>query len=136
MYLTAHRVRTADGEEAVQAFLYEHDAEHPWPASPSEVINKVPGQLVKKHTPIKPGGNVVLSYLDVVSPVELGAAPLDTALRGALDLATSGAPGVIHPLGTVFLRFGTVGPIGSDADRRAEYLILVDAALELLQGGR
>ncbi len=70
MYLTAQRVRSAAGAEALHAFLHLHDVPgaDPFPDNPLSVPHEHPGQLVASHTPIPPGGNRVLAYLDIVAP--------------------------------------------------------------------
>ncbi|MSP62528.1 MAG: hypothetical protein EXR72_19790 [Myxococcales bacterium] len=46
MYLTAHRVRTADGGEGVNAVLYRHPFAD-WVVPPSELPDDDPGELTQ-----------------------------------------------------------------------------------------
>lgn len=65
MYLTAHRVRSQDGEEGINAFLYLHH--RVWETPPNETDD--PGVLVKKSISLSPpSGNLVRSYLDLIAP--------------------------------------------------------------------
>lgn len=72
MYLTSQHVENPDGEDGLNAFLYLHaDQEFPeavW-ANPDVVMiaEEAPGRLVKHVIEVQPGGNSVISYLDVVA---------------------------------------------------------------------
>ncbi|MFI5068978.1 MAG: hypothetical protein ACHP9Z_34055, partial [Streptosporangiales bacterium] len=69
MYLTAQRVKPADGESEVHAFLHLHDREDcPFPDDRRQVALKAPGRLVTRwptEPRVAPGGNDVVSYLDI-----------------------------------------------------------------------
>ncbi|MCE2438041.1 MAG: hypothetical protein J4F39_01305 [Candidatus Latescibacteria bacterium] len=75
MYLTAQRVRRIKGERAevgVNAFLYQHE-EHDLPDDLKDdknvvdrVANQNQGTLVAESVDLVPGGNSVLSFVDVV----------------------------------------------------------------------
>ena len=72
MYVAAQRVRSASAV-AINVFIYEH-APARVPMRPDGVVDveriaeEFRGQLVSSKTPIPPGGNSVLSYLDVAAP--------------------------------------------------------------------
>jgi hypothetical protein len=68
MYLTAQRVRAVHGaEEGINSFRHRHSST--WAgAPPAEIPDEDPGELVARHAPVKPGGNRVRSYLDIIAP--------------------------------------------------------------------
>lgn len=66
MYLTAQRVISACGENGINGFLYEHGAVT-W-ESPPEPGNGAVGELVHTFVMVPPGGNKVVSYVDIVAP--------------------------------------------------------------------
>lgn len=106
MYLTAQRVRSRDGKEAVNAYRHLHGPDFEWPPDASRVPDEAPGRLVERHEAIPPGGNRVRSWLDVVAPDgsegEVLALALDTFRR---NLAEFPNPAVFR-IGTVTIRFG------------------------------
>lgn len=73
MYLTAQRVQRADGEHEVHAYLHAHDSDaHPFPERAADVALKAPGRLVaawplEADCRIAPGGNDVVSYIDIAA---------------------------------------------------------------------
>lgn len=79
MYLTSHHVRTDDGRDAVNAFLYG------FPVAPDGVMDGLervktdPGRLAFTDCEIPPGHNQVLSYLDVVADDAATLAELESA---------------------------------------------------------
>jgi len=88
MYLTAHRVfSTTRGRQAVNAFRYEHgqqpiagiDWENPNIALIAEAH---PGALVGDNVEMAPGGNEVISYLDVAAQDGTPNNRITDALRG------------------------------------------------------
>lgn len=66
MYLTAQRVRNGEGLEELHAFLHLHDGD----ASASSDPFRVHSSPMR----IPPGGNSVVSYLDIVADDDLGKA--------------------------------------------------------------
>jgi hypothetical protein len=66
MYLTAQRVTSPSGEDAINGFLYDHGAVA-W-EEPPEPIGGAIGQLARTFIMVPPGGNKVLSYIDIVAP--------------------------------------------------------------------
>lgn len=119
MYATAHRVRSGKDVEGINAFLHRHGQDAAWPADPSAIPERDPGQQVWDAVTVPPGGNDVLSYLDVIAPDGVGVEELDVALTGLwLDLqaAEQDPPHpwavlpnpLIYRRGRVVLRFGTV----------------------------
>lgn len=70
MYLTAHHVLDPNsGHEGVNSFLYSHGA-YTWQAPPLDIPDQNPGTLVAESISIRPPGNRVRSYLDIVGPDE------------------------------------------------------------------
>jgi hypothetical protein len=70
MYLTAQHVRSHDGIDDHQSYLHLHDVpgSEPFPDDRRTVPFEHPGRMVLKGEHIlPPGGNDVLSYLDVVA---------------------------------------------------------------------
>ena len=73
MYLTAQRIRTVGGrEEGINVLMYRHGGDIGavnWEDPDfEELTTRNPGDLVARSTPIRPGGNHVLSFLDVLAP--------------------------------------------------------------------
>lgn len=80
MYLTAHRIRRIGVNRThvgIDAFLYQHkDDELPNDFQEDErivelVVNQMPGKLVAESVDIEPGGNSVLSFVDIVGSEKL-----------------------------------------------------------------
>jgi hypothetical protein len=72
VYVAAQRVRSGTAV-AINVFIYEHaPARVPLRSDGAVDVERVAeefqGQLVSSKTPIPPGGNAVLSYLDVAAP--------------------------------------------------------------------
>ncbi|HVV81751.1 MAG TPA: hypothetical protein VHE35_01685 [Kofleriaceae bacterium] len=72
MLLTAQRVVSpATGVHGVNVYLFAHGP-YTWPHVPDAFLPEVdPGELVQQWLQIDPGGNDVVSYLDVVAPDEV-----------------------------------------------------------------
>ncbi|HMG56810.1 MAG TPA: hypothetical protein VK601_25090 [Kofleriaceae bacterium] len=71
MYLAAQHVRSALGQEGINAFRYTHGG-YVWQGLPPQGIpDPDPGVLVEQIINVPPPGNVVRSYLDVVAPDEV-----------------------------------------------------------------
>ena len=80
MYLTAHRVRQMKGEGfkiGIDAFLHQHE-EHELPENMQEdnsivdqIANQNPGTLIAESVDLVPGGNAVLSFVDIVGKENL-----------------------------------------------------------------
>jgi uncharacterized protein YbjT (DUF2867 family) len=120
MYVTAHRVQAPNGERGINAFLHLHGDSFPWPADPSSLPEADPGRIARKSVAIPPGGNTVLSYLDVLARDGTPPAKLARALRSfeaALDEKTN--PAVLTRSG-VTIRFGAVTRRGRGPERLSE----------------
>ena len=72
MYLTAHHVASrATQREGVNTFLYLHAGQAWEHLSPSDVPSHNPGTLFAQSISVRPPGNRVRSYLDIVVPDEV-----------------------------------------------------------------
>lgn len=67
MKLSAQRVMTAAGAAGVNAFCYLHGP-IVWLGQPPAEVTTSQGRLVNSRIQVRPGGNTVLSYLDIVAP--------------------------------------------------------------------
>lgn len=76
MYLTAQHIQSPAGEEEVHVYLHLHGSDAAALNDPLSVPQRNPGRLVPDHLVkrIPPGGNSVLSYLDIIAEDALGAA--------------------------------------------------------------
>jgi hypothetical protein len=71
VYLTSHHViAPATRHEGVNSFLYLHGP-LVWDRPPPEVPDQDPGTLTAQSISIRPPGNRVRSYLDIVTPDEV-----------------------------------------------------------------
>ena len=71
MYLTAQHVRSAQGQESINAFRYAHGANLWHGLPPQGIPDQDPGVLVEQIIHLPPPGNDVRSYLDIVAPDEV-----------------------------------------------------------------
>lgn len=70
MYLTSHHVVSpTSGQEGVNTFLYLHGP-YVWTEPPAEIPDENPGTLAAQSISVRPPGNRVRSYLDIVAPDE------------------------------------------------------------------
>lgn len=133
MYATAHRVTTPRGETGINAFLHKHGRAFPWPDDPSHLPETDPGVDLWNNGPaVRPGGNRVHSYLDVLAPDDTPSVEIEEALDGLwlhLVADAAGPTPVQGPLpnplvfrhGRVVLRFGV------------ELAVLPNRALEMAE---
>lgn len=84
MYITAHRVTTSDGATTgINCFRHKHGyllgVDGSWDnAKVDDIAYQHPGKLIAQDIGLPPGGNRVLSYLDVIAE---DATPPDTIVR-------------------------------------------------------
>lgn len=119
MYVTAHAVVDRDGREGLNAFRHYHGDEFVWPSDASTLPDVTPGKLDPSatRTEIRPGGNAVRAYLDVVAPDGTPNVRLFDALDAlATDLDERRNPTVFE-LGKVTIRFGV--QISLERERRS-----------------
>jgi hypothetical protein len=89
MYLSAQRVRAPRGTTGINVALYRHSdtdlGEDAWALPPDRTMelisNHHPGRLATSKVQVKPGGNSVLSFIEVAAP----EGTPETEVRGALQ---------------------------------------------------
>jgi hypothetical protein len=123
MYATAHRVRSPQGVEGVNAFLHKHGPDFSWPSEPWRLPEENPGRIVIQKVAIEPGGNNVRSYLDVIAPDDVEASDIEAVFAGlSLELMADEVPSsplghlpnpVVYHRGRVVLRLGVEGMLES-----------------------
>ena len=134
MYLTAHRVTNpTDGSTSINSFLHEHRSplgvSESWKEREvSKIANQTPGELVAQDTSLPPGGNRVLSYLEVISE---DSTPPET-IRSALDQfrENAGTVPLFNCKGVVIHFSLNVGLVGQES---IESEALINSALGLLE---
>lgn len=140
MYATAQRVRSRAGAVGINGFLHVHGVHFLWPEQPWLLPERDSGAQTHEHIEVPPGGNEVISYLDVLAPD--GAAPeeVEAALTGLwLELVAdeAGPPApqgrvpdpVVYQHGQVTLRLGVEGRLlGARALEVAELRRVLDPA--------
>lgn len=144
MYLTTHRVRRIRGEKVeigINAFLYRHEA----PELPDDmqdnknIIDQIayenPGKLTAESVDLVPGGNSVLSFVDIV-----GKEGLDKErIQNFLDQMESDIEDHFQEKNVPFtdsdediaVRFGIT--YGLNGQEIREYKALKERAMHLLQ---
>jgi hypothetical protein len=136
MYLTAHRILAPSGETGINAFLHGH-GKSPLPSleQPNAialVADTLPGDILAHVCDVKPGGNRVLSFIDIVAADDC---PLDAIGRALDDLGNS-LPAASLPVSNVGngigVRFGA--NFGLYDALGKEYRDLAQRALALLAG--
>jgi len=89
MYLTAQRVLTPKGETGINVFLHcnavANEALLLTPNEIAAIADANPGDIVAHRCEVKPGGNRVLSFIDVVAPELYPLEGLRTVLDEAKD---------------------------------------------------
>jgi hypothetical protein len=130
MYITAQRVRDAEGNTAIHVFRYRHDPErYPFPENPLTVAHHAPGILELHETELPMGGNDVLSYLDLIAPEEVLINAARERLRELAPLLEKRTLPAALQLGDVTVVFGAMLPSASPVE---EYEILLERALHML----
>jgi len=138
MYLTAQRVKSSHGLSGINTFLYRHSDEDvpqmSWDKPDVALIaDRYPGSLVQRKDPVLPGGNLIMSYLDVAA--EDGSA--EDAIAKALNDFEGELPLQEWPLkrvvGRIGIRFGMQQ--GLAGYEREEFRELKEHALDLLSEG-
>jgi hypothetical protein len=107
MYLTAQHVRSpATGTEGVNAFIYGHGP-YQWLGWPPFLPEENPGTLFDREIAVLPGGNRVLSYLDILTPDTTSPAGVQNAFDQLMALypqAGERFPGGVE-VGDAWFRF-------------------------------
>lgn len=127
MYLTAQRVRSGS-RTGVNVLLYRHPRDKPvaW-AEPGTVAERDPGELASTDIEVPPGGNAVLSYLDIVTDESLRKEQIIDQLEALRPVVLRDGIATVTGIG---VRFSVLG--GSAARPEAEYRDLVHRAVSLL----
>jgi hypothetical protein len=127
MRLAAQRVVSPGGRQGVNAFCYLHGP-HVWLDTPPPEIASHPGHLVESRIEVKPPGNRVRSYLEILAPDDT---PSRAILEKALDIV-----GLLEnrPL-PLQVQSGEVGfefnaELGLAAPWRYEFDVLLKRALD------
>ncbi len=112
MYVTAHRIRSAQNRVGINAFLYQHgDSVVPGMSWDQPLVAPVAdehiGTRVAEKVEVAPGGNHVMSYLDVVAADETSADAIEQALNDFEKRITTEALPVTRTLDRVAIGFGT-----------------------------
>lgn len=134
MYLTAQRVTNpADGSTGINSFLHEHQrplgVSELWKESDvSRIANQTPGRLIARETPLPPGGNRVLSYLEIVcensTPPELIKSVLDEFRERAVAGPLLNRKGVV-----IYMSLSE----GLHGQEDIEFTALMNSAVALLE---
>ena len=139
MYVTAHRVKSTKGEVGINSFLHKHSEEEQgsldW--SPPDILAVAEGTcgtLVDRSYDVPPGGNRVLSYLDVTAIEGTATDAIEEALRIFRDkIGKVGTP-IIDAVDNVGIRFSTILGL---ADRELhEFDALTERLLAILRTGK
>ncbi len=130
MYVTAHLVRSRNGEEGINAFLHLHGADFAWPADAAALADTAPGKVVRSQIHLQPGFNLVQAYLDVLAPDGTSREELDRAIASfARNLRGCQNP-TVFVLGDVTIRFGV--ELRRDRMREQDLATLHSVAWSLL----
>lgn len=138
MYVTAQRVRSAHGEVGINAFLYLHGTDGIPDGDVEDLVAKPPGSRQHQLVSVRPGGNAVDSYLDVVTPDDVSEDELRAFLQDCAG-ALPEQPKPAHPVrrdrtwnsddGNVVARFNWSSRIprtaGDELSRLAERVLSV-----------
>jgi hypothetical protein len=143
MFATAHRVRSYNGQTGINAFVHFHGAGFPWPAEPWHLPEDAPGEPdpARERIDIRPGGNRVCAFLDLLAPDGTPTAALEIAVEALwLELTEAEASGVsttdpiAYECEGVAMRFGVPDKAATQGSR--ELLALMEALRPLLVGLR
>lgn len=138
MYLTAQRVFSMKANKTgVNAFLYRHDPDGvpgmSWdqPLLPRVADNHI-GRRGPEHVEIAPGGNRVLSFIDIVTADSTPIDQVQDATRKfATTMLSSDLP-AMHTIGAVAIRFGAQHGL-DEVQLREEFAQIAEHALNLLE---
>jgi hypothetical protein len=132
MYATAHRVlSTRNSREGINAFLHTHGHDFPWPEDAASLPEVNPGRLEDEIIGIRPGGNRVRAYLDILAPDTIAL----NDLLSTLGKLSASIPSLDNPLvthdSTITIRFGVEPAL--ENERAEQFKILVEAIHPLLE---
>ncbi len=136
MYLTAQRIlRIKDKKGGINVFLYQH-GKHDLPpnaqfSNVDWITNQYPGKLIAESVDLVPGGNAVLSFIDIV-----GREGLDKeCIQYFLDQMECSVKDVHTPItestSNLAVKFGIT--LGLKGQEIREYKALKERAMHLLE---
>ena len=136
MYATAQRVRSRQNQIGINAFLHQHGESKvegiDWDnIDLSFITEKATGVLVSENTEVAPGGNSVLSYLDVVCPDETPLEEVQEVVKRAREDLHANRPPLDRTYNRIAVRFGAA--FGLRGAEGVEYDALADALLNILR---
>jgi hypothetical protein len=106
MLLTAQRVQNAAGLMGVNAFCNLHGPYEWLGEPPSGIPDWNPGERVNESISVPPGGNHVMSYLDIIAPDETPTSEILASMRRFLVLVRQFALPWVATVGRCTFRFG------------------------------
>ena len=129
LYVTTQRVRaTKEGEQGINTFIYETSSLS-LPSSASVLIDlaEAPGKLISEQRMMRQGGNLVISYLDVVCRDDLPVTDLESDLKAFSTM--SSFPFFIQN-GRVAIGYSHSGHV---SDPVSEFSILAEKVTEIFR---
>lgn len=141
MYLTAQRVYSLRARKTgVNAFLYRHgDSTVPGMSWEQPVVEQVADEHIGTRGPerveIAPGGNRVLSFVDIVAADSVPISRIEEAVGEFRARFSPGRLPVAIRLGKVAIRFGAQSGLTGDHARK-EFEEIAELALDLLRNPR
>ena len=141
MYLSAHRVRRTKGKTAkvgINAFLHRHhdndlpkDTRFDEAEIVDQIANNNTGKLVAESVDLVPGGNSVLSFVDIVGREDLDR----ERIQEFIDQMESETKGIHHPITKsapdMAIKFGIA--YGLQGYETKEYRALAERAIRLFE---
>jgi hypothetical protein len=139
MYLTAQKVVSQDGQIGINAFYHLHRAgKQPKLSNLSEIVSVAEndtGKLIADKCDIKPGGNRVKSFLDIVASDKIDEKSINTALEKFRDkIAEENIGPIVQIIGGVGLRFSAEIKLFKSFEN--EYVALKERAMSLFRHAR
>ena len=137
MYITAHRVTTGDGGiTGINCFLHKHHCrlgvDASWDNSKTDdTVYHRPGELIDQLADISPGGNRILSYLDVITEDSTPPEAILRALKNYEPLIGTEDFPMAKLLDGVIVRFSLV--LGLAGKEELEYPALSSAIASMLK---
>lgn len=113
MYLTAHRVKAHDGSAGINAYFSRHspadELRIDWDRLDiAQIADEIGGETVMQSIEVQPGGNSVLSYLDVVAPEHTDPGFIADSLRVFEYYVKEGKFPAVMATPRIGLRFGVI----------------------------
>lgn len=113
MYLTAHHVKARNGSVGINAYFSRHshadELRIDWNRLDiAQIADEIGGETVVQSIEIQPGGNSVLSYLDVVAPENTDPGFIADSLRVFEYYVKEGRFPAVMATARIGLRFGVI----------------------------